>query len=64
MSTEPFLRAAYDAINEARVQTLVRNKLIPRRAVASEEVARGVRYLHPTKGWRFVSNRRFRAYTA
>jgi len=64
MSTEAFARAALAEINAARVHTLVRNKLIPISAIASRDTTRGVEYLHPTKGWRFVSNRRFNAYTA
>lgn len=34
------------------------NMCIPKRAVRVDRVAGGVRYLHPTKGWRFVSDRR------
>lgn len=64
MSAKAFATAALAELNAARVYTLVRNKLIPKRAIASEDTARGVKYLHPTKGWRFVSYRRFGAYTA
>lgn len=34
------------------------NSLIPRRSVTVEHGPTHVRYLHPTKGWRRVANRR------
>lgn len=64
MSAKAFVTAALAEINAARVHTLVRNKLIPASAIASRDTPRGIEYLHPTKGWRFVSYRRFGAYTA
>lgn len=38
------------------------NALIPKRALNVEANGEGVKYLHPTKGWRFVSKKRFAAY--
>jgi hypothetical protein len=35
------------------------NALIPASAVKFEVIAHGVRYLHATKGWKFVSAKRF-----
>jgi len=64
MSTKAFAKAALAEINAARVHTLVRNRIIPPSAIASQDTDLGVEYLHPTKGWRFVSYRRFGAYTA
>lgn len=34
------------------------NALIPKRACRVDLGPEGVRYLHPTKGWRLVSNKR------
>jgi hypothetical protein len=34
------------------------NALIPKHAVTVQTLAHGVRWLHPTKGWRFVSSKR------
>ncbi len=64
MSAEVFAWAALAEINAATVHTRVSNKLIPKCAIASDETDRGVKYLHPTKGWCFISYRRFGAYTA
>lgn len=36
------------------------NSLVPTRAVRVERAGRHVRYLHPTKGWKFVNMTRFR----
>ncbi|WP_316173001.1 hypothetical protein [Bradyrhizobium sp. SZCCHNRI2049] len=38
--------------------TLVLNATIPPSAVAAKADDRGIHYLHPTKGWRFVSFKR------
>ncbi|MBW7970994.1 hypothetical protein [Bradyrhizobium sp. BR 10289] len=38
------------------------NKLVPASAVAAELKPHYVRYLNPTKGWRYVGKRRFAAY--
>jgi hypothetical protein len=36
------------------------NSLIPKHAIATEVIPNvGVRYLHATKGWRYVSKKRF-----
>lgn len=35
------------------------NELIPRCAVAATKETYGVRYLHPTKGWKTVGKRHF-----
>lgn len=36
------------------------NALIPRSSIKAELIPRvGVKYLHPTKGWRYVSKKRF-----
>lgn len=65
MSVEAFVRASLAEIQAARVTTLVRNKLVPKRSVAFEELPNGdAKYLHPTKGWKYISHRRFNAYTA
>jgi hypothetical protein len=39
-------------------QRLRWNSLIPKHAVVVELVKSGVRWLHPTKGWKYVSARR------
>lgn len=38
------------------------NALIPKRALNVEVNGEGVSYLHPTKGYRFISKKRFAAY--
>lgn len=39
-------------------RTRLWNALVPRRAVRVETTLTGIRYLHPTKGWRHVSAKR------
>lgn len=45
-------------LHEAHI-TNVWNALIPQRAVKVELKPHGVRYLHPTKGWKWVGKKRF-----
>ncbi len=49
--------------NERDLLTIVRerawNALIPASAIKAKVESYGVRYLHPTKGWRTVGKKRF-----
>jgi hypothetical protein len=50
-----------DQLNAIRAQFLERawNALVPACAIAASLEPNYVRYLHPTKGWRYVGKRRF-----
>lgn len=49
----------YETLQRLMQNQRVWNALIPRSAVDFEILGHGVRYLHATKGWKFVSAKRF-----
>jgi hypothetical protein len=44
----------------AALQTAKWNAVIPKSALRVKEAGSSIKYLHPTKGWRWVSQRRLK----
>jgi hypothetical protein len=49
----------YDTVRSLSQQEQVWNALIPKSAVEFKIEQEGVRYLHATKGWKWVGKKRF-----
>jgi hypothetical protein len=49
----------YDTVRSLTLQQRVWNALIPKAAVEFKIEPEGVRYLHATKGWKWVGKKRF-----
>jgi hypothetical protein len=62
MSVLPFQKAAIEELTHARDFTRAWQKLVPPSAINTRVTAKGVEYLHPTKGWRKVNAKRFAIY--